>query len=199
MKQGSWIKAGDTKDVVLDTNLLRANIYVIFDCSTSMGGYKVEEAKKAINQFGQSIPAEMGLGLTIFDGAGPSERIPLGIDNRPQFYKVVNSAEVGDGTPLSSAMQIGYDALRAQAKRQLGYGEYHLVVVTDGEANPGYDPGNLVNTITYESPVIIHTIGFHIGTRHSLNQPGRTIYKDAQSPKDLAEGLDSVLAESDKF
>jgi Ca-activated chloride channel homolog len=196
---GDWIKADDSKSVMLEENLLRVNIYVVFDGSGSMSGNKIEEAKAAINKFGKSVPDETGLGLAVFDGSGLSERVPLGLGNRPKFYAAVNSVDANGGTPLSSAIEIGYEALRAQAIRQLGYGEYHLVVVTDGEANPGYDPGGVVDKITAESPVLIHTIGFHIGTRHSLNQPGRTIYKDAQSPEDLAEGLGAILSEADKF
>ena len=195
----TWIKASDSAGVKLDENQLQSNIYLIFDCSGSMSGGKIETAKNAIMQFGSSIPKETGLGLAIFDGNGLSERLSLGVGNRDKFFAMVKAAEAGGGTPLSEAVKIGYEALRSQAKRQLGYGEYHLVIVTDGEANTGYDPTDMVNQILQESPVLIHTIGFHIGERHSLNQPGRTIYKDAQSPQDLAEGLQSVLAESDKF
>lgn len=195
----SWVKAADSAGIKLDENLLRSNIYLVFDCSGSMDGNKIETAKKAINQFGASVPKETGLGLTIFDNVGLSERLALGIGNRDKFFAIVNSANAGGGTPLSDAVRIGYEALRSQAKRQLGYGEYHLVVVTDGEANLGYDPTDMINQILAESPVVIHTIGFQIGERHSLNQPGRTIYRDAQNSKDLAEGLQSVLAESDTF
>jgi Ca-activated chloride channel homolog len=196
-----WIKADDTKGITLEENLLRKNIYMVFDCSTSMEGEKVQVAKRAINQFASSIPEGTGLGLTIFDGAGPSERLPLGLgpDNRKQFNLLVTRAVVGNGTPLDDAIRIGYEALRKQAKAQLGYGEYHLVIITDGEANLGHDPTKVVNELLADSPVVVHTIGFYIGPTHSLNQPGRTIYKDAQSPKDLEEGLGEVLAESDKF
>ena len=195
----TWIKADDTKGVKLEDNLLRKNIYLIFDCSGSMVGRKIAAAKEAINQFGKSIPEDTGLGLAIFDGHGLSERLPLGVNNRKEFFAVVNAASADGGTPLSEAVKIGYESLKAQARRQLGYGEYHLVIVTDGEANMGYDHTDMVNLILRESPVVIHTIGFEIGPEHSLNQPGRTIYKDAQSPKDLEEGLQSVMAEADTY
>ncbi|MFA6430357.1 MAG: vWA domain-containing protein [Candidatus Paceibacterota bacterium] len=194
-----WIDTEVSKSASLEGNLLRRNIYLIFDCSGSMDGDKIEIAKKAINQFATSVPEDMGIGIAIFDKHGLSERLPLGINNRKQFNDIVNSARAGGGTPLSEAVRIGYEALRSQAKCQLGYGEYHLVIVTDGEANPGCDPTEMVNQVLQDSPVVIHTIGFRIGERHSLNQPGRTIYKDAQSPEGLAEGLQSVLAESEKF
>ena len=54
-------------------------------------------------------------------------------------------------------------ARRAQRIAQLGYGEYHLVVVTDGEAT-GEDPTRRRRTDPdRESPVVLHTIGFCIG------------------------------------
>ncbi|MFA6536063.1 MAG: vWA domain-containing protein [Candidatus Paceibacterota bacterium] len=199
-----WIKGVETKGVVLDADLMRRNIYLVFDCSGSMadaknGEPKIVTAKRAIEAFGRKIPAETSLGLAIFDSNGPSERVPLGVNNRKQFYQTVQSAGAGGATPLSSAVRLGYEQLRKQAVRQLGYGEYHLVIVTDGEANAGFDPGNDVNIILRDSPVVIHTIGFHIGSRHSLNQPGRTVYKEANNPADLEKGLAEVLAESDKF
>ena len=109
------------------------------------------------------------------------------------------SAATGGGTPLSSAIEIAYKSLTAQAKKQLGYGDYHLVVVTDGVANTGYEPDNVLAKILTESPVVVHTIGFCISTRHSLNQPGRTIYNTAQDYESLRKGLQSVLAEAPEF
>ena len=86
-----------------------------------------------------------------------------------------------------------------QGARQLGYGEYHLVVVTDGEASDGQDPTNVVKVILDRSPIVLHTIGFCIGTDHVLNQPGRSYYVAAESPEQLQQGLSAVLAEAPAF
>jgi hypothetical protein len=86
-----------------------------------------------------------------------------------------------------------------RAAAQLGYGEYHLVVVTDGEANQGEDPRAIVDVITRKSPIVVHTIGFCIGQNHSLNQPGKTVYRAADNPEDLERGLAEVLAEAPSF
>jgi hypothetical protein len=74
-----------------------------------------------------------------------------------------------------------------------------LVVVTDGHASKGEDPTPAVNRILGESPVVVHTIGFCIGERHPLNQPGRTYYRSANNPRALQQGLETVLAESPDF
>jgi len=194
-----WSNVDDSSSIVLDDNLLRINICLVFDCSGSMSGSKLSTAKDVIKAFTLSVKPDMGLGLVVFDGGGISERVPITVGERKKFVATIDGLNAGGSTPLESAMKIGYNALQVQAKRQLGYGEYHLVVVTDGAADFGEDPQKLVDKITSESPVIIHAIGFKIGTGHSLNQSGKTIYTDAQSPQDLAQGLQSVLAESEKL
>jgi hypothetical protein len=47
--------------------------------------------------------------------------------------------------------------------------------------------------------VNIHTIGFCLNQSHALNIPGKTLYKAADNPEALAEGLESVLAEAPDF
>ena len=103
------------------------------------------------------------------------------------------------GTPLKTAIAQGYGALEEQAQRQLGYGEYHLVIVTDGAANRGEEPDEVVEQILADSPVVIHTIGFCIGPDHVLNQEGRTIYRAASSTEELRQGLGEVVAEAPRF
>jgi hypothetical protein len=49
------------------------------------------------------------------------------------------------------------------------------------------------------SPITLHTIGFCIGERHVLNQPGRTIYRAANDAAELRAGLQAVLAEAESF
>ncbi len=200
----SW-PALEGMDTLAD-NLLAENYYIVFDGSGSMAGEdctdgrsKMEEAKFAVSQFLNRIPAEANVGLFVFDMAGISERAPLGPTPRPALVKIINDSQAGGGTPLSAGIEQGYRALLAQGQRQLGYGQYNLVVVTDGEASPGFDPAGVVGHVLAQSPVNLHTIGFCIGTDHSLNQTGRTFYKAADDPKSLAQGLEAVLAEVPDF
>jgi len=187
-------------------NLFAANYYVILDGSGSMnesscaeGSSKIVVAKTALAAFARSLPQDANLGLAVFDQSGLTERLPLGRDNRDAFSRAVHRVRANADTPLRSALELAYAKLDAQGRRQLGYGEYHLVVVTDGIASPNQDPTEVVNRILAQSPLVLHTIGFCIGEQHSLNQPGRTYYRSANNPQALQQGLETVLAEAPSF
>jgi len=205
--KNGWLKAATNSQVQVDTLLTRRNFYIVLDGSGSMtesrcagGSTKTVVAKQAIKRFAKLLGEDDNLGFLAFDSRGITERFPLSLGNRDRFNAAVDDTGANSGTPLYTAVALAYSKLKEQAERQLGYGEYHLIVVTDGEANGEPDvKGTIVNTILAESPVVIHTIGFCIGPEHSLNQPGRVIYKDASNPKDIEEGLQAVLAEADKF
>ena len=188
----------------VDSNLLRRNFYVVLDGSGSMNEHrcagsstKIDVAKKALIAFERSLKASDNIGLVVFDHAGVSQRVVLGTNNRSDFENRINEVRADNGTPLYECVRFAFDQLEAQRAKQLGYGEYHIVVVTDGEAN-GEAENGLIARIN-KTPVVIHTIGFCIDEGHSLNQPGKTYYTDARSPEDVQKGLKAVTAESEKF
>ena len=186
---------------------LTANYYLVLDGSGSMmqsecsnDQLKMDVAEQAMENFIAQVPKEAIIGLAVFDANGLSERVPLAVDNRRQLKRAIEEVRADESTPLRSAITLAYEKLEAQAVTQLGYGEYHLVVVTDGQAQPDdEDPRDIVDTVLRESPVVIHTVGFCIGETHSLNQSGRTFYAAADSPEALNQGLSAVLAESPSY
>src|SRR3989344_5301899 len=191
--------------MVFVENEFTKNFEFIFDdsgsmvkakCSGSLS--KLEVAKEAVATFvAKVVPADANVGLYALN-AGPL--VPLGTGNRERFVGAVRDLRADNGTPLKSAMWDGFQELTAQGQRQRGYGEYNLVVVTDGEANMGQDPRPVVeHNFSRRVPITVYAIGFCIGSEHSLNQPGRTIYKEANNPKELKEGLEAVLAEAPDF
>ena len=204
---GRWPFVGEEKEVeLLDSDLNRKNFVVIFDGSGSMGDKKcsgdktkADVAKDAVSEWSKSVPEGANLGLIVFDQSGLSVRLPLGINNRDQFRQKVQAVIPNYKTPLATSLDRAYQMLNVQGRRQLGYGEYSIVVVTDGVANDPAALGRGVLKITAGSPVMINTIGFCIATNHSLNQAGRTIYKGANDPAALKRGLEEVLAESETF
>jgi hypothetical protein len=102
-------------------------------------------------------------------------------------------------TPLAAALDTAYAMLTAQAESQLGYGDYTVVIVTDGVADDIAALETSVNRVLATSPIMIHTIGFCIAADHSLNRAGRTVYRAANNPAELRQGLQEVLAESESF
>lgn len=183
------------------------NYMVVLDGSGSMAARecsgdvnKLEAAVAALEVFVKAVPDDANLGLAVFDQSGVEPRVDLGTGNRDAFIRELRSARANGGTPLRSAITLGYQKLVDQALTQLGYGEYHLVVVTDGYPDPSSeDPTQIVSDILAESSVVVHTIGFCIGSDHVLNQPGRVFYVAADSPQQLAAGLSGVLAEAPSF
>jgi Mg-chelatase subunit ChlD len=200
--------AGETPAAPRDfdpANIMKRNYYFVFDASGSMNDRKcsgherkLDVAKRALIGFAGKVPADANLGLSVFDNHGIRQLIALGTVDRAALTAAVEQIRAGGGTPLGEAIRLGYRALTQQAAGQLGYGEYHLVVVTDGEAT-GEDPRIAVDQLIADSPVVLHTIGFCIGDDHSLNQPGRTVYRAADNPRALAQGLSDVLAEAPSF
>jgi len=201
----AWPPAKDDS-VTLAADLFARNYYVVLDASGSMNDKgcsgnvtKIAAAKEALQAFVDTLPAAANLGLQVFDGRGINEWLPLGLNNRPEFKRQLATVRANASTPLRGAITGAYGKLLAQGARQLGYGEYHLVIVTDGHADQGHDPTGIVNTILSESPVVVQTIGFCIGSKHALNQAGRTMYKEANNVEDLRQGLADVLAEAPQF
>jgi Ca-activated chloride channel homolog len=190
----------------LAPDLTARNFYVVLDGSGSMteracmgDGRKMDQAKAALETFSKAVPRNANLGLMVFDSRGVQEQVPLALDNRQNFLRQVSVTAPSGGTPLRDALALARQRLEEQARRQLGYGEYTLVVVTDGEASAGQDPRPVVNDMLTRTPIIIHTIGFCISPKHSLNQPGRTVYKAANDRAELERGLEAALAEAPAF
>jgi len=174
------------------------NYYIIFDGSGSMAGEKIEIAKKALIRFIKVIPDKGNIGLTSFDASGFFERAPLG-SSKINIIKQVEKIIAGGNTPLGGCIDIAYEKLGTQAARQMGYGEYNLVIITDGEATDGDRMSYAVERLLNETPVVIYTIGLRIGEGHALNQPGKILYKAADNYDEISKGLESVLAETEDF
>lgn len=186
---------------------LTRNFYFIMDGSGSMrepttsecGGDqsfpdKISGARWAIKKFLENVPEDMNIGLYIFDREGRREVVPLAKDNRDAFLRAVDNIDAGGGTPLARAIHYGTDQLAAQYKKQLGYGEYRLVVVTDGIANE--IPEAALYAAKYGFP--IYAIGLCVGANHPLRQFSVS-YQAADNFADLSKGLSESLAELPVF
>ena len=188
---------------------LTRNFYVIFDGSGSMGdsltrqckgdrrfGSRLEGAKWAVEQFLPLMPRDVNLGLWIFDADGNRERVPLGPGNHETFLTEVRKTRASGNTPLTESIEQGVNRLVQQRDQQLGYGEFRLIVVTDGQAT-GRPLPQAVN-YAREQRIPIYTIGLCIGEKHELRKYSVS-YRAADSIEALKRGLEETLAETNVF
>ena len=195
---------GDKTPAGPDPKLAR-NFYVVFDGSGSMayrqcsGTFerKLPAAQWAFGEFLKAVEPEANLGLLVFDKAGLREVVPLGPGHRDVVERAVGAIRSGKGTPLGAAVRLASRALAAQHERQLGYGEYHLVVVTDGAADSAMDLKRAVVEANREG-FLIHTIGFCVDADNALRAASYS-YRTASDPAELREAVLSVLAEAEDF
>ncbi len=203
----SWPPASVGQKVTLAQTLLATNYIVLLDNSGSMDSSecsgdqsKLDVAKQALRIFAQKIPVNANLALVVFTGDTGQVLVSFGSGsgNRKLFNDMLDQVSATESTPLSGALQFSYDTMVEQAKRQLGYGVYRLIVITDGDSTDG-NPGPLAEDIARTSPVEEHAIGFCVGSGHSLNRPGYTKYYTADDPEGLARGLTAAQAETPSF
>ena len=195
------------KDVALAANLIAKNFVVVLDGSGSMdssrcsgSSKKIDVAKNSIVEWTRAIPSGSNLGLVAFHRKWTTMDITSKDQSINSFATTISGVDANGNTPLATAMKLAYGMLTKQAQRQLGYGEYTIVVVTDGEDNDESESlKKWVDLILRDSPIRIFTIGFCIEGGHYLNQPKRTIYREANNPAALKTALQEVLAEAESF
>ncbi|MTH95357.1 VWA domain-containing protein [Roseibium sp. RKSG952] len=192
--------------VPLAANSMSKNYYFVLDGSGSMGETecteprtKMDVAKEALISLFDQIPGADNVGLFVFDRKGASERVALATGNRDALRVAVEAVRPDYRTPLGASVHEAAVVLERQAAAQLGYGEYNLVVVTDGAATDSSDLERIVDLVADQTPINLFTVGFCIDDRHILNQEGRTEYRSALNPEELGTALKAVLAESEDF
>ncbi len=186
---------------------LTRNFYFVFDGSGSMAdapdgdcsgdasfATKLQGAQWAVTEFLAKIPDDINIGLYVFDNNGEREAVPLGQGNRGDFVQKLNAVYAGSGTPLSESIVYATNQLVHQYKKQLGYGEYRIVVVTDGIADS--IPQASIYAMEHGFP--IYAIGLCVDSNHPLRSYA-TSYRAADSFEDLAHGLEQTLAELPSF
>jgi hypothetical protein len=202
-----WLKQKKEEIIISDETAgeaaLTRNIYFIFDGSGSMndrtnhncGGdqnfeRKIDGAKWALKTFLERIPEDVYIGLYVFDSVGSREVLPIQALDRQRLIREIEAIKAGGGTPLAQAITAGTDRLVERYKEQLGYGEFRLVVITDGLADE--IPMAALHAAKYGIP--IYTIGLCVGSNHPLRNFSLS-YRAADSFSDLSQGLEETIAE----
>jgi uncharacterized protein with von Willebrand factor type A (vWA) domain len=183
------------------------NFYFLFDVSGSMseicdGSPKIDGAKQAINTFLEKVPEDINIGLLLFgvrsDEYGIKEVVPLGANNKEKFRKEISDVYPDGGTPLSNAVYYGTYQLVERYKQQLGYGEYRLIIITDGMASY---PDKFAETLRDNGKypfIAIYGIGLCMDANHILKSYALK-YTDADNYSELGKALEETVAELEDF
>ncbi|KUF08760.1 vWA domain-containing protein [Pseudoponticoccus marisrubri] len=186
------------------------NNMIVLDMSGSMGESgcagdhpnRAEAAKAALLSWIAANPGD-NVGLVSFSADGTRLDFPLGrgAAHAEALVARIEALRADSNTPLLSAMRLAEAQLTRQAVLQGGTGAYRMIVITDGQASDGENPAPVVEGV-FANPanmIEIHTIGFCIDGAHSLKDPDRVFYTDANSPDALRAGLDATRGEAADF
>jgi hypothetical protein len=182
-----------------------SNYYFLFDMSGSMdescsGDRKIDGAKEAVARFMKNVPDDVNIGLMVFGtrtGDGYEEALPLGPDNKERFLDIINTLQPTAQTPLGEALQAGVGKIVEQYKRQLGYGVYRIIVITDGEQT-GIDLKEPCKFLSRHGFIGLYSIGLCMKKSHRLKKYSLS-YRDANNYEELEKALVEATAESEIF
>ena len=192
----------DESDGVASTT---SNFYFAFDMSGSMdekcsGKRKIDGAKEAVTRFMKNIPDDVNIGLMLFgtrSGEGFAETLPIGSGNKDKFLRIIDSLKPGGETPLGEALLASVDKITEQYKKQLGYGTYRIIIITDGEQT-GIDLKQPCNYLAQHGFIGLYSIGLCMKSSHTLKKYSLS-YRDANNYEELEQALVEATAESDVF
>jgi uncharacterized protein with von Willebrand factor type A (vWA) domain len=182
-----------------------SNFYFLFDMSGSMdddcsGSKKIDGAKQAVTSFMKNIPDSVNIGLILFgtvEQDGVVEALPISSGNKEEFLNIINSLKPTGQTPLGEALLAGVDKMVEQYKKQLGYGTYRIIVITDGEQT-GIDLRHPCSYLARHGFIGLYSIGLCMESSHTLKNYSLS-YRDAYNYNELEEALVEATAESDVF
>jgi hypothetical protein len=182
-----------------------SNYYFIFDMSGSMdescsGKRKIDGAKEAVARFMKNIPDEVNLGLMLIGtktGDDFEEALPIAPGNKEQFLNIISSLQPRGGTPLGEAIQMSVDKVVEQYKKQLGYGTYRIIIITDG-VQTGISLKEPCYYLARHGFIGLYSIGLCMKSSHTLKNYSLS-YRDANNYEELEQALVEATAESDVF
>lgn len=177
------------------------NVVILLDGSGSMeqrmagGVSRMAAAKMALHSVLSGLPPSTQVGLLVFSARGVKDDwiYPLGPRDDTRLKAAIDSPQPGGGTPLGAYLKIAADRLLEERERQLGYGSYRLLVVTDGEAHDG----DLVDAHVQEiiaRGITVDAIGVDMKTSHTLATRVHS-YRRADDPESLVRAVSEVFAE----
>ena len=180
------------------------NVIVVLDDSGSMRQQmrtedgrisRIQAAKNALSKVVQGLPDDAQLGILLLNngGRGNTWLIPLGPLSATAALPKIAQIRADGGTPLGSQMKIAADALLELRRKQF-YGDYRLLVITDGEATDA----NLLEAYLPDimsRGLSLDVIGVDMAANHSLAGRAHS-YRRADDARSFEKALADVFAES---
>ena len=175
----------------------RETTILVFDDSGSMSD-EINDAKAAVLGLAARLPETTHLGAVALNKGVLIEPMPAK-EAVIELEQALQRVYADGSTPLTEAVAAAYEMIRQAAADQRGFGNYRIIVTTDGAANDEDTLLAEVTNILSNSPVQIATIGLGIGRGHPLNLEDETQYIAIDSVAEMAGALETVSAEQTTF
>ena len=181
------------------TLLASQKVVVVVDDSGSMDDRmryekqvrKMTAAKQALQVVLQKLPEDAEVGMLALNRGW---LIPIQALDRNKLQKQVERLRARGGTPLGTRMKEATDAL-LELRSKDAYGDFRLLVVTDGEASDQEVLTSVLPDIMSRH-LVVDVIGVDMKSEHSLATEV-TNYRRADDPGSLEAAIAESLAESD--
>lgn len=173
-------------------------VVVVMDDSGSMAdrmrngsrARRIDAAKQALKVVLSEVPADAHVGVLALNSGWI---IPLQRVDRTNIESQVNRLRASGGTPLGAMIKMGVDEL-LQTRAEQKYGDYRLLVVTDGEASDQALLDFLLPDVMTRG-LTVDVIGVDMQSEHSLATYVDN-YRRADDPESLTTAIKESLAES---
>lgn len=199
-----WLDGMSEYQRVPDEQMLSRTYIVVVDGSRSMEWdgrlqcpklreRRIDVVKQAIHKSFEKLPPDVRMGMITFKGGVSSVDVEIDYNTSDEMNRAMESLVPDGGTPLKSAIELAFDRLRVDGAKKRGNGEYHLIVISDGDhSSPDEDPTEVLYLIHTSSPIQIHSIGFCLQSGHPLNQPFIN-YHNTTNESSMVDGLSATL------
>lgn len=189
--------AQDTK-----TDLYADNIIIVFDASASMGdsigtgdrSIKIAVAKSSLRQVVAKLRDNTNIGLFVFGNVSNTNPVPIAPKNVKNLNYAIDNIKDGGGTPLGEFIEKAANQLLQQRQKNLGYGRYKILVVTDGEATDRNKMASVAPEVLKRN-LSLDVIGVGMTSEHQLAKMS-TSYRAANDTDALNKALQDIVAET---
>jgi hypothetical protein len=187
-----WTRGADSVVVVVvdDSGSMREKM-----ASDRGRSPRMDVAKQALSKVIQQLPDQTSLGVLLMNGARGNQGwlVPLSPLDRASTLAKIQNVRPDGGTPLGRSMKVAMDELLAtRAKRP--YGDYRMLVVTDGEATDNHALQAYLPDIVSRG-ILVDVIGVDMKSDHTLAQRTHS-YRRANDAASFEKALSEVFAES---